>query len=174
MQTWRKGAASQGIISVNARGNRGTDAMEKTLTPRIRAAQAADLPFIHDIESKSFREPYPSSLITTLYEKHPKTFLVAENEGQVVGYVIASTFKNRAHVASIAVTPHARRKKVGYTLLHQLLQVLKDRRAHTVRLEVRQSNKIAQQFYEQLGFQYSHTVTGYYPDEDGRVYFKGL
>lgn len=144
------------------------------MTPRIRAAQAADLPFIHDIESRSFREPYPSSLITTLYAKHPRTFLVAENEGRVVGYVIASTYKDRAHVVSIAVAPDARRKKVGHALLRRLLQLLKDMRVHTVRLEVRQSNTIAQRFYERRGFQYSHTVAGYYPDEDGLVYFKGL
>jgi ribosomal-protein-alanine N-acetyltransferase len=109
-----------------------------------------------------------------LYAKHPRTFLVSENEGRVVGYVIASTYKDRAHVVSIAVAPDARRKKVGHALLRRLLQLLKDMRVHTVRLEVRQSNTIAQRFYERRGFQYSHMVSGYYPDEDGLVYFKGL
>jgi ribosomal-protein-alanine N-acetyltransferase len=144
------------------------------LTTRIRAVQAADLPFIHDIEAGSFREPYPSALITTLYTRYPRSFLVAEHEGRVVGYVIASTYKDRAHVVSIAVAPDARRKKIGHALLRRLLQLLRELRVLTVRLEVRQSNRIAQRFYERRGFQYSHTVAGYYPDEDGLVYFKGL
>ena len=142
---------------------------------RIRVAQAADLPRVHDIEARSFREPYPSALIATLFARHPQTFLVAEREGRVVGYVIASTFRDRAHLISIAVAPEARRQKIGHALLRRLLQRLKDMGGvHTVRLEVRQSNKIAQRFYERLGFQYSHVVAGYYPDEDGLVYFTWL
>jgi hypothetical protein len=31
VRTWRKGVASQGIIPVNARWSRGTDAMERSL-----------------------------------------------------------------------------------------------------------------------------------------------
>lgn len=144
------------------------------MTLRIRAAHASDLPFVHEIEARSFREPYPSSLITTLHARYPRSFLVAVHEERVVGYVIASTFKDRAHLVSIAVAPDARRKKVGHALLRRLLQRLRDMQMQSVRLEVRRSNRIAQQFYERHGFQYSHTVEGYYRDEDGLVYFKGL
>ena len=147
---------------------------EPSLTLRIRVARVADLPFVHEVEARSFREPYPSSLITTLHARHPRTFLVAEREGRVVGYVIASTFNARAHLVSIAVAPDARRQNVGHALIRRLLQLLEDMQVQTVRLEVRRSNKIAQQFYERHGFQYSHTVEGYYPDEDGLVYIKGL
>lgn len=141
---------------------------------RIREASREDLDAVYAIEKQSFKDPYPMDFLGFLYEADRKTFLVAEKDGAVVGYIIASVERDLGHIISIAVNPLERNKNIGRALMGKVLKILKTSDVTSVRLEVRRSNIEAQSFYEELGFKHSHVLENYYGDEDALVYFKQL
>ena len=140
----------------------------------IRTVLKKDLVKVYEIEKQSFKDFYPLTFIDALYNWNPKTFLIAERVGEVLGYVIATTQTDIGHIVSIAVVPFERRKGIGRSLIITLLNVLKDLEMNSVRLEVRRSNIAAQRFYEALGFKYAHTANEYYGDESAFIYLKFL
>lgn len=149
--------------------------MTFSLNLAVRAVQARDLSAIYELEKMSFRDPYPPSFIDTLAHLNPETFLVAEENGRIVGYVVAMfQGENLGHIISIAVSPNRRRRGVGSALTLKLLEVLKRLGAESVRLEVRRSNIVAQRFYEKLGFKKAYVIKNYYRDEDAYVFVTAL
>ncbi|MEM2093953.1 MAG: ribosomal protein S18-alanine N-acetyltransferase [Candidatus Bathyarchaeia archaeon] len=140
----------------------------------VRKASKEDLPAVYAIEKRSFKDPYPPFLIDILLKTDSETFLVAEKEKEILGYVVASKDRNVGNIVSIAVSPEVRGRGIGSRLLLDVLHILKKSGVESVRLEVRKSNTYAQRFYEHLGFVYSHDAPGYYGDEDAKVYYKNL
>jgi len=140
----------------------------------IRKVEANDIPQICNLENVSFKEPYPSSIIRSLSILYPNLFLVAEKAEKIVGYLVASKYKNLGYLLSIAVNPPERRKSVGRSLMERIFMILKNEGVTTIRLEVRRSNLIAREFYEKLGFESSHSIPNYYGEEDAIVYFKEI
>ncbi|MCJ7631491.1 ribosomal protein S18-alanine N-acetyltransferase [Candidatus Bathyarchaeota archaeon] len=139
----------------------------------VRLATKVDLPSIYEIENRSFKDPYPPFFIEILLNLNPKTFLVAEREKQIVGYLITTYDRNTGHIVSIAIISEERRKNVGRTLMEKGSDILRELGVETIRLEVRKSNREAQKFYEAQGFEYNHEIRGYYGDDDALVYYKG-
>lgn len=141
---------------------------------KIRRVTKEDLEPISEIERLSFEDFYSPTFMDVLYRLNRETFLVAEKEGKIVGYVIATNDGGVGHIISIAIQPSERRKHIGWSLMAKVLDILKESKVTTVRLEVKKSNVEAQKFYEALGFKYYYTIDGYYGDEDGLVYFKSF
>jgi len=148
--------------------------MKKNEDLTVRKATNQDLPAVYTIENESFKDAYPPFLIDLLLRLNPEIFLVAEETGETLGYVVASQNRNEGNIVSIAVSPKYRGRNIGRRLMTEVLSILKKSGVETVRLEVRKSNIGAQSFYEALGFKYSHEASGYYGDEDARVYYKTL
>ncbi len=70
----------------------------------IRPAKLFDIPEVMRIERESFREAYPRGLFLMFLENNPDTFLVAEYNGKVVGYVMGYLRPDlEGHIMSIAV-----------------------------------------------------------------------
>jgi ribosomal-protein-alanine N-acetyltransferase len=138
----------------------------------IRKATIEDLNEVHEIESVSFKDPYPRGFLKALFQIYPETSLVAMKNEQVIGYIIASSDRGDGHLISIAVHPQERRQKVGEVLIKKLLAILHKQKISLLRLEVRKSNEIAQMFYQKLGFEFSHVIPQYYYDEDGWAFYK--
>lgn len=141
---------------------------------RIRPVVSKDFETVYAIETQSFKDPYQLPLLHFLYNANRRTFLVAEKDGAVVGYVIVSVKNDLGHIISVAIRPSERKKNIGSAIVNEVLEILKDMDVRLVRLEVRCSNAEAQSFYELLGFTQSHTLDKYYGDEDAFVYFKLL
>jgi len=149
--------------------------MIRPLNLVFRSVQARDLPAIYEIEKTSFREPYPPSFIDTLAHLNPETFLVAEENGRIVGYVVATLQEESlGHIISIAVSPDRRRRGVGSALALRILEALRKSGVESVRLEVRRSNGVAQRFYEKLGFKKAWVIKNYYRNEDADVFVTAL
>jgi ribosomal-protein-alanine N-acetyltransferase len=138
----------------------------------VRKAEKQDLLAVYEIERLSFKDPYPPFFIDMLLNLNPSTFFVAETEKEIVGYLITTKDKCTGHVVSLAVLPQQRRTGIGNALMKTGLEILQRLEVETVRLEVRESNREAQQFYETLGFEYNHRIVGYYGDENALVYYK--
>ncbi|MWV41700.1 ribosomal protein S18-alanine N-acetyltransferase [Natrialba sp. INN-245] len=143
----------------------------------IRPAERADLLAVVHIENASFSQPWPYDAFEGFLDE--SGFLIAEHDGDVVGYVVADVSRNfgrqLGHVKDVAVHPERRGFGVGSALLTRVLAVLVAQGADTVKLEVRQSNDGAKRLYRNFGFEPLRRVPGYYEDgEDAIVMIRKL
>jgi ribosomal-protein-alanine N-acetyltransferase len=121
-----------------------------------------------------------------LFQRFPETFIVAELNGEVVGYIMnrvevgLSNFGlgglvRKGHVVSIAVLPKGRRKGVATELLKAAMEGLVHYKAKQIFLEVRVTNNAGIDLYRKLGLEVTRTISGYYSDgEDAYVMSKKL
>lgn len=134
----------------------------------IRKFRPTDLSRVYEVECKSFKDPYDVFFLLNLHELYPDTFLVAERNGVVVGYLIARLIGRKGHIIAIAVEPRYRRQGIGQALMESVTEILRAKGAEELFLEVRASNLDAIRFYEKLGFRQAQLIPRYYADgEDG-------
>jgi ribosomal-protein-alanine N-acetyltransferase len=96
-------------------------------------------------------------------------FWVARNDQRIVGFLLAWDVADEVHLLDLVVEPGERRKGVGRSLMHTLLEHSRSRRAATILLEVRKSNEPARRLYEAAGFSASGERTAYYGDGEDAV-----
>ncbi len=154
----------------------------------IREARHEDLFRVVEINRICLPENYPYYFFQQLLERFPKCFIVAEINGEVIGYVMnriergLSSFNpspfhlvKKGHVVSIAVMPEYRRRGIGKMLLERGIEAMKEYGAEEVILEVRVSNEPAMRLYTKMGFTIVKTIKGYYHDgEDAYLMSKRL
>ncbi|KMK51892.1 alanine acetyltransferase [[Actinobacillus] muris] len=88
-------------------------------------------------------------------------------DNQIVAFAICQTVLDEATLFNIAVDPAHQGKGYGKLLLQSLIERLRQQGIITLWLEVRQSNLIAQQLYQQLGFNEVSLRKNYYPTPNG-------
>ncbi|MCS7104472.1 MAG: ribosomal protein S18-alanine N-acetyltransferase [Thermofilaceae archaeon] len=132
----------------------------------IREASSSDLEKIYEIEKLCFGSyAYDRQLLQMYLYLSPDTFLVVEDTGIIVGYIIGLLKKwGEAHIISLAVHPSYRRRGAATVLMKTLLEKFRIKGAKSVRLEVRISNIPAIKLYEKLGFKVAGYIKNYYPD----------
>ena len=120
-------------------------------------------------------ENYTTFFFMNLYQRFPETFIVAEENGDVVGYIMCRietgipSFKllgitRKGHVISIAVLPEHQREGIGYALMREAMEAMVNYKAKECYLEVRASNVPAVNLYRKMGFEVARTSRGYYAD----------
>jgi len=130
-------------------------------------------------------ENYTSFFFLDLHKRFPETFLVAEENGEVVGYVMCRIetglpsfgigIRKKGHVISIAVLPEYQRHGVGYALMQEAMQSMLLYNAKECFLEVRTSNTPAVKLYKKMEFEIRRTLPVYYTDgEDAYVMARKL
>ena len=144
----------------------------------IRAVITADLTTIHRIETGIYPDPWPRSIFYLMRGRAPDLFLVADDEGEVVGYAVGEIeWRNSVsvgHVMNIAVEETHRQHGLAGRLMDELESRFKERDADSAYLEVRASNFSAQSLYRKRGYRESGVLPRYYKDEDGLVMEKLL
>lgn len=148
----------------------------------IRVFKLDDLERVMYINSKALPENYSSYFYRDLYTKYPETFLVAEIEGEIQGYIMCRVERGWSkkgrlsparlcHIVSIAVMEEYRRRGIGSELIIQAMT--RGRRVYDCDegyLEVRVSNEPAIALYGKLNFSKVKRNYGYYLDgEDAWV-----
>jgi ribosomal-protein-alanine N-acetyltransferase len=91
-------------------------------------------------------------------------YLVAETEGQVVGYAVASYAGDIAELQRIGVVDAARRTGVATALLDEVVAEAPGAGADRLLLEVREDNRGALAFYAACGFVEIDRRPKYYRD----------
>ncbi len=136
----------------------------------VRDVASKDMQVILSIEYKCFPDPYPLPLLNRLHSMHPGTFLVAEVDGKLAGYVIgALRWGETGHILAIGVDPTYRKQGIASALMEQVMNRLRGKGAKLARLEARKSNVEAQQFYRRLGFKERGEIPYYYEDGETAV-----
>lgn len=148
----------------------------------VRTFKTDDIERVMHINSKCLPENYSSYFYRDLYTKYPETFLVAEMDGEIQGYVMCRIERGWSkkgklspaklcHIVSVAVMEGYRRRGIGRELIVQAMG--RGRRIYNCNegyLEVRISNDAAINLYDGLGFSKVKRNYGYYLDgEDAWV-----
>lgn len=139
----------------------------------IRRLAYADLTRVVAIERRAFPAPWSLPMFLMELSKPGGISLAAEEDDDVIGYLICSRFDEDWHVMNVAVTGHRRRRGVARLLLAALLERIDDPGARLT-LEVRVSNAGARALYESLGFLGAGIRRRYYSDngEDAVVMWR--
>lgn len=136
----------------------------------IRSVNTTDLKSVFAIEYQNFPDPYPMSLLKKLASMYSDTFLIAEANGTILGYIIGAVrWGNVGHVLAVAIDPQYKRQGVGSVLMEETLSRFRRKGAKVTKLEVRKSNVVAQNFYHKLGFADGFEVPYYYEDGETAV-----
>lgn len=135
----------------------------------IRGFRVSDLGRVYEIEKKSFKDPYRPLFLLNLYELLPDSFLVAEENGAAVGYIIARICEGKGHIMAIAVDPTRRRRGIGMALMRAITSYFLRNNVPEMWLEVRASNKSGIRFYKSLGFVERGISSQYYSDGESAV-----
>jgi len=133
---------------------------------KIRPVCYSDIKQIYEIEKLSFAYSYPYSLLDSLRSAAPDTYLVYEEDGKILGYVVAVILDNSAaHIVSIAVHPNYRRRGIATLLMNELLKILEMKKIDLIFLEVRVNNDAALHLYTKFGFKITKILKNYYEDK---------
>ena len=141
----------------------------------IRRAEAKDVETIETLEQLCFSQPWSyESIYQDIVENDRAVYIVAETEGQVIGYAGLWIIVDEGHITNVAVSPDYRRNSVGNTIITALLQVTEDMGVKRHTLEVRKSNQAAINLYEKQGFTEAGERKGYYEDngEDALIMWR--
>jgi ribosomal-protein-alanine N-acetyltransferase len=155
-------------------------------TFNLRKFTPDDLQSVIEINRLCLPENYMDFFFMDLHQRFPETFIVAEEDGKIVGYVMCRIevglasfglggLMRKGHVVSIAVLPQGRRKGVAQALMVAAMEGMRRYNAKQIYLEVRVTNGPGVALYKKLGFEVSRTIHGYYSDgEDAYVMSKKL
>ena len=138
----------------------------------IREFVPSDLGRVYQIEVESFSNPYDVSILQQLYEIGTG-FLVAIEDGEVVGYIIFwIKEEGLGHIIALAVDNQFRGQHIATRLLMMALTIFKNCDIHKITLEVKSHNDVAVAFYKKFGFVIDRKVPNYYEDgSDAYVMF---
>lgn len=103
-----------------------------------------------EIEKACFHAPWSESMLRE--ELGKGLFLVAERDGQAVGYVGCQTVLDEGYITNVAVSPDCRRQGIGRALIAELVSRARAQDLAFVTLEARASNAPAIALYEGAGF----------------------
>ena len=147
--------------------------MQESFT--LRKFTPNDLQAVMHINRICLPENYTDMFFIDLHERFPETFIVAEENHAIVGYIMSrievglSNFGlgglvRKGHVVSIAVMPQSRRKGVASALIKAAMSGMVSYKAKQIYLEVRVTNEAGINLYKKLGLEITRTISGYYSD----------
>lgn len=135
----------------------------------IRPLAEADLPAILQIEEATYPTPWTEGIFRDEMAAPGRIYLVAEANGEVVGYAGLMVILPEAHVTSVTVDPQRRGSRIGTRLMLRICQEALAAGANSLTLEVRVSNRNAQALYQRFGMAPVGIRKRYYKDEDALV-----
>lgn len=138
---------------------------------RIRRMRPRDMAAVMAIETASYTVPWSEATFRGLIHRSDADVVVAEAEGELVGYAAAWFVADQAELGNVAVAESWRRRGIGARLVAVVLERAGERGMREVFLEVRPSNTVARRLYEQFGFRDVSRRRNYYaePREDAVV-----
>ena len=92
--------------------------------------------------------------------------MVAERNGEVVGYMVYESHKDRIELLNFAVRPRSQRLGVGAALIERLKAKLDPQKRHKIVCDLRERNVDGQLFFRNAGFKCVSILHGWYAVEE--------
>ncbi len=159
--------------------------MQKAVVARvgdyqIRRCERDDVPAVIDVNAETLPEHYSDYFYYEILTEFPETFLVAELDGTLIGYVMCRIeygfshlrklgLARKGHIVSIAVKGEHRGKGVGTLLMRTAQDAMTRKTATESYLEVRVSNTDAITLYQRLGYRVTGRLEAYYKDGEAAL-----
>ncbi|MBQ9951913.1 MAG: ribosomal protein S18-alanine N-acetyltransferase [Clostridia bacterium] len=113
----------------------------------------ADVDAIHAIEVACFKTPWSrESILHEVTGNECARYVVLREDGEPIAYAGVWFILDEGHITNIAVRPDRRRMGYGERVCREMIQLAADSGMNWMTLEVRRSNKAAQELYHKLGF----------------------
>jgi ribosomal-protein-alanine N-acetyltransferase len=149
------------------------------MTVIVETTSVRQLDRLLEIEQTCFKEEaFTRRQIASLLTDYNSLCLVAEEDDQIIGFIIGTPYFERdsltGHILTIDVEPQNRRKGVGARLLQEMERIFKEKGVKACRLEVREDNTAALGLYKKLGYIGIARLKGYYGRTDGIYLRKAL
>ncbi len=141
-----------------------------------RPATQADIPAVLSLErALASAAHWPESSYKEVFapDASSRIALILEDGTQLpCGFVIARLTSGECELENVAVAPSLQRRGAGTKLIQSLIAAARERGAHSIHLEVRDSNNAARALYEKCGFANTGRRPRYYsnPGEDAVLY----
>lgn len=117
---------------------------------------------LHEIENACYPDPWSKAMLSDeIGEEYSEIFLYNNDP---IGYISGRLYIDEAHILSIAIEPSWQRKGIGRKFLTDWLHKVREDGAERVHLEVRVSNRSAQNLYISLGFELTGKRVNFYDD----------
>lgn len=131
----------------------------------LRPMRWWDIDAVLVIEQELFPDAWSVETFWAELARVPETrhYLVADDDGAVVGYAGLLTVGRQADVQTIAVASDHQGQQLGATLLRAIVDEATSRGCTEVLLEVRVDNEPALHLYEKAGFERISVRRGYFP-----------
>ena len=139
----------------------------------IRVASSSDVTAILQIDRDSpTAAHWPESSYRAAINQAERLALVAEESGQVLGFLVASIATAEWELENIAVSGAAQRQGIGRALLKVLIDRARQAGTAEIRQEIRASNLGAQRLGQSVGFVQRGRRPSYYhdPEEDALLF----
>lgn len=128
----------------------------------FRKMTEKDIPYIAEIEGKTFSDAWSASGIRETFCQKQAIVTVAEMDNRVVGYCIVYYVLDEVEIARVAVDDKVRRQGIGRGLLDYTVACCQEQQITRMLLDVRESNEDAIAFYRKYGFSEDGIRKGFY------------
>lgn len=137
-----------------------------------RYAENKDVFDILSLDEENFSNNFDEKFYLE-YIKNQRV-IVAENQKNIVGYILFNQILDEAEIYKIVVSKNFRKKQIAFKIMEFLLDELKKNNVKKIFLEVRKSNIPAINLYKKCGFIEIREIVDYYtnPKEDGIMMLK--
>lgn len=142
----------------------------------IRSLQPEDTKQLASIEQELFTQPWSETAFLELTRREYCHYLVAEEEGQILGCVGMVVLGEEADVDKVMVAATHQGRHICQELFAALFEAGEQLGVQAYTLEVRKSNEKAIHIYEKLGFTAEGIRPGFYdkPREDAVIMWKRI
>jgi len=131
----------------------------------IREMLTGDIEAVMGIEREVFPSPWtPEFFERELRRGEVTIYLVAFSAGRLLGFIGAHLLGDEIYITNMAVAHDFRRRGLGSALLMECVQLGLKKGSRWLTLEVRETNRDAQEFYRFFGFRELGLRRGYYSD----------
>ena len=137
-----------------------------------RYAKNGDVFDILSLDDENFSNNFDEKFYLE-YIKNQRV-VVAENQKNIVGYILFNQILDEAEIYKIVVSKEFRKKQIAFKIVEFLFDELKKNDVKKIFLEVRKSNIPAISLYKKCGFINIREIIDYYtnPKEDGIMMLK--
>ena len=143
---------------------------------KIEEMTTKDIDEVFEVEKNCFEDYWSKESFRKELSNEVARYIVAKLNGKIVGYVGIWLILDEGHINNVAVHSDYRGKKIGDKLIKGIVDLCKDNNIASMTLEVRASNKIAQNLYRKYGFKMGGIRKEYYRDnkEDAIIMWNQL